>query len=497
MTDVLEKFRLEPGVYRLGQFTPVSIRDQVVRAAYLAKHLTASGELSKESRLVIIGAGAAGVTAAVLATRAGVRDVTLVERSHTIMSLQARTTSRWLDPVQYDWPASHWHEAVWPLDEKFQFSGTAPSRPRNYPLTAAILRDEGHRFFTAVNVPFGRLTAATSEDLAIEFQNRTTPYLGSIRTFFSTVVDGWHNVRGKNWFSVKITHPDGKERDYLRADIIILAVGFGLEQASVEDSSWPGATFRGLDFWSSDRFEQPNMGLSAPDGEVLVSGAGDGALQDFIRLSTGLRSAREVLKSVWPIINDSAWRERVAGLWHWDEQAARARDFTPSPLTECEVLNRLHKRYVLEVDRLADSPDWPAVVAWFDGITNGRRRGAVSLAFKCRHFSWCYPLNRFVALLIARYMEAYKEDVLLPGCSLRSTSPIGHGCGPRCWGRTHKVNLAMYVECAHSEAELQDWSDVETLEVQGLVIRHGIDPAKIGTRTLERLKPQTVPFHLP
>lgn len=48
-------------------------------------------------------------------------------------------------------------------------------------------------------------------------------------------------------------------------------------------------------FWEADQFQTTGLGISRVEiPRVLVSGSGDGALQDFVRLATGHRSALEV-----------------------------------------------------------------------------------------------------------------------------------------------------------------------------------------------------------
>jgi hypothetical protein len=474
MTRALGEFRLEAGVYRLGQFSPVSIRDQVVRANYLVEHLAHTTELATSTRILVIGGGAAGLTAAAAASRLGVRDVTLAERAGTVMPLQSRSVSRWLDPVQYDWPAAHWADEAWPVDET----------PRR---------------FTAVSIPFPKLTAALAEDWALEFQNRTAGILGrGVTALFDTEASLWRRATGGG-LEVDLHNLKTGATAVAACDLLILAAGFGVEHSAVPDTT-SATDFWGLDFWSTDKFETVDMGIAAAKHGVLVSGAGDGALQDFVRLATGLRSVRDLLEAVWSSTPDSTpWKDQFSALWHWEDNAGRARNFVPSPLAECEVLRRLHRRHIEAVDALASSPEWATVLQWLDTATTGRRLGAVELAFKCDHFSWCYPLNRTGALITARYLKDRGHDVLRFETALKSTAPRSHACGPSCWGQTHEAHLAQGVTCAHSEADIRTWPAANTLteHVDGLAIRHGIDPLVFGARTFARMSPQVVPFHLP
>ena len=82
--------------------------------------------------------------------------------------------------------------------------------------------------------------------------------------------------------------------------LVISARGFGDERCFLE---WPnppltrnGHPFRGFEFWASDPFERPNLGVPNRAGDdprprVLISGGGDGAMQDFLRIMTRHKSA--------------------------------------------------------------------------------------------------------------------------------------------------------------------------------------------------------------
>jgi len=95
-----------PGVYVLGCFAPrVTFLSQQVRALNLVDALCKAGKLSTRSRVAVIGAGVAGVTAAAgLAVRRVA--VTLFERfgENRLMPLQENSRQRVVHPHIYDWP---------------------------------------------------------------------------------------------------------------------------------------------------------------------------------------------------------------------------------------------------------------------------------------------------------------------------------------------------------------------------------------------------------
>lgn len=476
MTTWLSEFELEPNVYRLGQYSPVSIRDQVVRANFLVHHLVESKRLAKTTRLVVIGAGAAGLTTALAATRLGVVDVTLLEAAGAPMPLQARSASRWLDPVQYDWPATHWRAGVWPLFE------TAPRR------------------FTAVTFPFPALSADVAEQWALLFQSWLTRAVGfGMKAHFHVEAQPWRNTAGHfsiTWRDVRSGAVSGSS-----ADLIVVALGFGTEHAAVALTSNPGADFQGLDFWADDQFQAPDMGIAHRQNKVLVSGSGDGALQDFLRLCTGVRAARDIMEVVdSSTAEQRAWKDLFSNLWHWEDHAGRSRHLVTSVAEECELLRRLHLRHQEAVDAFASSSEWIVFTDWLDAKLFARSAGAVELLAKCEHFSWCYPLNRTVVLLVLRYLSERGVQAFRPFTALKSTEHLAAGaCGLGCWGHTHSVELAVGVDCETSPAQVRSWAATgsRSESVDGLVIRHGIDPPSFGTVAFEKLKPQTVPLHLP
>src|SRR5215216_2027340 len=93
LTDVTEDVRWakildlfaapkRPSIYILGSFAKrVTFYSQQVRALNLIDALCKTGVVSEDSRVGIVGAGVAGVTAAVTAARRGL-SVTLVEKHH-------------------------------------------------------------------------------------------------------------------------------------------------------------------------------------------------------------------------------------------------------------------------------------------------------------------------------------------------------------------------------------------------------------------------------
>jgi hypothetical protein len=79
---------------------------------------------------------------------------------------------------------------------------------------------------------------------------------------------------------------------FKRFDLVVWAVGFGRERTTIPDPA--GGTISGIPFWATDQLQDPQCGILASKPDVLILGSGDGALQDFLRAATRLKSAREI-----------------------------------------------------------------------------------------------------------------------------------------------------------------------------------------------------------
>src|SRR5438445_4136633 len=85
-----------------GVLSPISIRDQMIRGRMVVDRAVEERLLRGEDRrLLAIGAGAAGVTAAIRAAQHGIQTV-LIDVAIAPFLRQAGCRSRWVDPTQYD-----------------------------------------------------------------------------------------------------------------------------------------------------------------------------------------------------------------------------------------------------------------------------------------------------------------------------------------------------------------------------------------------------------
>ena len=480
---LLDKFQLaapEPDIYRIGQYRPVSIRDQVVRASFLLERLWTTRRLKPTSKLLVVGAGAAGVTAAVKAVHFGVSRVYVADVSDRVLSLQAGCTTRWLDPVQYDWPASHWDTSQWPLSE-----------PTGFPYPTA----------TQIS-PVVTLTADYADEWSANFAFALSVYesAGSVTFIPNVKVVDWNFVAPKGCYEVEFDDVKTKASiGSLDADVVIFAGGFGRELVSAPIWNPPGGTYSSVPFWSDDFFEARDFGLGVVTHGMLVSGGGDGALQDFIRLVSGQRSAREVWKAIEPALSPATLRA-FEQLGEWDRYTQDTELFAPAYGTLCDRLAALHARYQHQVLQLRrDAAQWAAVRAALDALIPATRpTDRVHLALKSTHFDGCYPLNRLVALLLGEYVRHKHPGAglapLLPRVGLRAVVP-----GYRMPDGSDAV-LAVWAHpttCETTSAEIATWPGRPPAQpFDAIIVRHGIDSTALSVKS-SKLAPQVVPSHLP
>lgn len=105
--DLLSYFRVPdwPNVFVLGCLARHgTLYSQQVRGINLVFALHEIGEVAPGKRVAVIGAGAAGLTAAVASARVGAH-VTLIEQLHAPLPLQRSSGKRFLHPHIYDWPS--------------------------------------------------------------------------------------------------------------------------------------------------------------------------------------------------------------------------------------------------------------------------------------------------------------------------------------------------------------------------------------------------------
>jgi hypothetical protein len=202
------------------------------------------GEGLKGKRVVVVGAGAAGLTAAAGAALAGAH-VRILEKAERPMSLQIGCDHRFLHPRFHYWPRKRSQSAAAALPLLTWSVGTAGQ-------VADTIVDQFHQ----INDWLALSEAAKGGFHRIELV---------------------YNVRGieepKNVDAECYVGYNGAEKETCHD--LIFAVGFGVER-----------TVKGLaprSYWRSDPLTQPSIGHSGKKRRVLVAGDGDAGSIDVLR----------------------------------------------------------------------------------------------------------------------------------------------------------------------------------------------------------------------
>lgn len=235
-------------LFVLGCFErPATLYMQQVRALNLVYSLSRSG-LPRDTSVAVIGAGAAGVTAAAAGAIHG-WDVTVLDHhANDVLSFSGSTTNqRWLHPHIYDWPEDDKDEPRAGLCILDWTAGTAEK-------VVASLRQQ-----------WKKIQARWPIDTHLGVSNVALAPMGG-RYFLQ-----WNGAG-----------PQGRELGgrRLRAkafDVVILAVGFGMEESTPD---FPLVH----SYWETDNLNRSRTQSISPE-IVLVSGTGDGGLIDILRLS--------------------------------------------------------------------------------------------------------------------------------------------------------------------------------------------------------------------
>jgi hypothetical protein len=218
-----ETYALIPGVG-----TPVTFYTQQKRALNLVWALHRTGKLHKDTRVGVVGAGLAGVTAAV-AAKALHCQVSLFEKEQNAFHEQYGNHTRYISP----------HISEWPSQSSLELH---------------------------TDLPYLNWTADLCNLVIEEIKTQWDGMEGlKIRPDFGCDVKEIAVHDRKPHVVVELPYTF---REY---DIVILCAGFGNE--------WSTEGFRSPTYWRDDDLHQPYP----RDTHILVSGTGDGGLIDAMR----------------------------------------------------------------------------------------------------------------------------------------------------------------------------------------------------------------------
>jgi hypothetical protein len=404
--------------YELTSLRTGSLRDQMLRATTLVERLLNQKLIGPQHPghlpLLVVGAGAAGVCAALRASRLGV-DTCLVESRRQPLMVQKGVNTRRIDPVEFDWPHPHWQAAQFPAQPQLPLG-------RHLPLAfptelASVLALRWRRTFQL----WRRHHAGRGAAGQLVFW-ANTPLLPA---------DIVSKPQAETW-----THhlPQG----WLPTDFgaVLACTGFGPEDV------WAAPAFHGAPFWSADTLTRlPGT------AKVLVSGGGDGAMQDFLRAATNSFG-----RPLFHAMGVDQLTLNLEGVRHAEDVCRRLHAWSdPTLPPDAAMLAWWQQQYETLVEGIWRhwlKPAHTAQLRQAMAVLSGRQ---VLWVMKFASPGHSYGLNRLLALLVVRLLERqHGAPALFTGVTLSDVQPLA--------GAAQQVTL----------------SDGLVHDVDTLVVRHGL-----------------------
>ena len=238
-----------PGVFTLGALERrANLVAQQSRAFNLAFALRETGAIAADSRVAVVGAGAAGLTCSAALGKLGIH-VDVLERATEPIQLIADCSTRYLHPNLLDWPNDRWHVPTTRLPLMNWSAGTAADVASELLLNWTKLRDV---------LPIS--ISCNTQGLQL------SPQSGSRKVVVNWNTSAFHSET---------------------FDAVVLAVGFGRERG-LEEQGLAG-------YWRDDDLHQLHEMSSDAPRDVFISGCGDGGLADLRRAALGVAGIKEIL----------------------------------------------------------------------------------------------------------------------------------------------------------------------------------------------------------
>jgi hypothetical protein len=270
-------------------------------------------------------------------------------------------------------------------------------------------------------------------------------------------------------------------------DLVVYCIGVGSENCTAGE-------YRGPAFWERDDLESPDLGIEGDSARLVISGAGDGALQDLIRAATGAKSVSELMRE---ITREGGEEELRNAIYSGEDRAQRCLLWSSHSWHDHEVLTALEQAYLTIVDEVDGGEAgtvWRSICSKLDSILiarNGDRR-TIHLIHSCHHFSRCFGLNRFLAQLTMRRLSRFYPDrfKILTNSAITNVR-CNHEKSPSgtCWGKPHTVTFNRQ-SCGTAA-----YGDNEEIPSNALILRHGIRFGREDQRS--RAARQHLPYGIP
>jgi hypothetical protein len=421
----------------------MSIRDQMFRGYILIRRALDTNLLkpNQDLPILVVGGGVAGVIASLTAVDNGV-PVILLEQS-LFFNKQKDARHRIVCPTQYDWPAAHWRQGLYPW--------TGPRLP-----------------LTWYREPSSVITAEWTSEL---FRIASTNPLLNLRyyTKFTGFEIDPEGVVQASYRRISPTTGGEGPLETSRFSLLICCAGFGAERTKVP------STYTGYRFWERDPYSRPNIGLEpGVRPNVLISGAGDGSLQDYIRLL-----CRKTAGDVYHNFPDDLKKGIEDEIAKIEDSAMRSFLWGDTGPLDHPIHHEVQEKYRALVNRLLkSSPHLRRSLAGL--LDDAPKKMSIKLLYPCNHFWSCYALNRFIVLLVSSYIEReWNIQTLHPNSKVLSVRGVGHVCNNspnECHGQDHDVDITDSTCPTYNDAS--DARQLDDGPFNIVITRHGIEPSK-------------------
>jgi hypothetical protein len=276
--------------------------------------------------------------------------------------------------------------------------------------------------------------------------------------------------------------------EVLNFSAVIWATGAGSEDCQLTSKTRktrktrkPIPVYQGIKFWDNDQFVSERCGLTIEDTpQIVISGSGDGALQDFLRCVTRRNLALDIYDELFNPISSDTMRERIrksveTKIQSAEDRARRCLIWASGREEEDSIYQELEDRHRKTINEELLHNNNNSIRENL-GILLGKwidEKATISLVFRRNYFKNYYSFNRFLVLLIAQYLEEeHNHAVLYRNSEIISIEPDGHECMTEdsqmpteepdrtrsCYGREHTVIL----------------NDETRLTANIIIIRHGL-----------------------
>lgn len=309
-----------------------------------------------------------------------------------------------------------------------------------------------------------------------------------------TTGETWEAREVRVTFQTKDDHKTKAKNDHTKEDyyhLVIMATGMGEERTWTQRGAYVDG-YWGPRFWDHDDSLVAQLGCEKSP-RVLISGGGDGALQDFLRIATG-KEPYDLIKAIEQAVGMiPAWREQCDRIWQAEESERRTRHWGGNSINDQDQrlhqlaqdfaatqLHRVHEQAIEDIYK--NKKLWEQISKMIEEWTKDRYLEQLHLVYLGTVPIGCYTLNRFLMMLVSKHLG--NKITMIPGNKIVSVQCIDHQfphyddyrltplpSKHPCWGKPHKVRfekpLALKAQNPVSE------TDEMTYDI--VILRHGIE----------------------